>query len=184
MRTLNLCLDLNVWCAAFLADRKGMNGTSSQVLVRYARSGRIGDVPVQLVISWAMLTRLRKVLEVDWGLSRETVDPVIEAIAGYAHMGAAGLAPHVILGGTGLMPIRDTEDGHVLDTAIAGKAHLLVTANFDDFIFAKSSILEPSKVGIVTTANAKLVIAHPYRAVSWLQQNIFPDVEAVTRLKS
>ena len=129
-----------------------------------------------------MLTRLRKVLEVDWGVSRETVDPVIETIAGYAHMGASGISPHIVLGGTGLMPIRDEEDGHVLDTAIAGQAHLLVTANFDDFISAKSKILEPRKVGIVTTANATLVVAHPYRAVSWLQQNMFPDAETVSRL--
>jgi predicted nucleic acid-binding protein len=180
--TLNLCLDLNVWCAAFLADRKGMDGTASQTLVRMTRAGQIGDMPVQLVISWGMLTRLRKVLEGDWGISRTTVDPVIETIAGYARMGAAGMAPHLILGGTGLMPIRDQEDAHVLDTAVAGQAHLLVTANFDDFIATKSRVLEAGKVGIVETATAKLVVAHPFRSVAWLRQGFFPDVETVERL--
>lgn len=180
--TLNLCLDLNVWCAAFLADRKGMEGTASQTLVRMARAGRVGDMAIQLVISWGMLTRLRKVLEVDWGVSRRAADPVIETIAFYARMGAAGMAPHLTLGGTGLMPIRDREDAHVLDTAVAGQAHLLVTANFDDFLAAKSRVLEAGKVGIFETSTARLVVAHPFRAAAWLRQGIFPDAETVERL--
>ena len=44
-------------------------------------------------------------------------------------MGYAGTAPYIVLGGTGLMPMRDQEDAHVLDTAVAGQAHLLVTAH-------------------------------------------------------
>lgn len=179
---LNLCLDLNVWCAAFLADRKGLEGAATQTLVRMARAGQVGEMPVQLIISWGMLTRLRKVMEVDWGISRTTVDPVIEAIAGYARTGAAGTAPHLTLGGTGLMPIRDPEDAHVLDTALAAQTHLLVTANFDDFVAAKSSILEVGKVGIVETANAKLVVAHPFRAAAWLRQGIFPEAQMIERL--
>jgi hypothetical protein len=179
---LNLCLDLNIWCAAFLADRKGSKGTASQTLVQIARSGRAGTMPVQLVISWGMLTRLRTVLEVDWKVARGTVDLVIEAIAGYARLGAAGTAPHLTLGGTGLIPIRDAEDAHVLDTALAGQAHLLVTANFDDFITARSRILEAGKVGIVETATARLVVAHPYRAVAWLRHNIFPEADMVAGL--
>jgi hypothetical protein len=77
---LNLCLNLNIWCAAFLADRKGSKGTASQTLVQIARSGRAGTMPVQLVISWGMLTRLRKVLEVDWKVARGTVDLVIAVL--------------------------------------------------------------------------------------------------------
>lgn len=178
-RPLNLCLDLNVWCAAFLADKKGARNTASQTLVAAARSGRAGSVPVQLVVSWGMLTRLRKVFEVDWGVSRPTVDAVIEAIAGYARLGPAGTAPHLTLGGVGLMPIRDTEDAHVLDTALAARADLLVTANFDDFITAKSRIIEPGRVGIVESATAKLVVAHPYQAVTWLREGVFPDAVRV-----
>ncbi|MEO5336102.1 MAG: PIN domain-containing protein [Magnetospirillum sp. WYHS-4] len=180
--TLNLCLDLNVWCAAFLADRKGLDGTATQTLVRMVRTGQVGEMPVQLIISWGMLTRLRKVMEVDWGISRATVDPVIEAIAGYARTGAAGTAPYLTLGGTGLMPIRDPEDAHVLDTALAGRSHLLVTANFDDFVTAKGRVLESGKIAIVETAAAKLVVAHPFRAVAWLRQGIFPEAEMVERL--
>lgn len=176
--TLKLCLDLNIWCAAFLAGRKGLEGTATQTLVRMVRAGQASDIPVQLIISWGMLSRLRKVLEVDWGVSRGTVDPVIEAIIGYARMGAAGTAPLLTLGGTGLMPMRDSEDAHVLDTALAGRAHLLVTADFDDFMVSNSRILEPGKVGIVEAAITSVVVAHPFRAVSWLRQGIFPELDA------
>jgi hypothetical protein len=175
--TLNLCLDLNIWCAAFLADRKRKAGTAAQTLVGIARAGHVGIIPVQLIISWGMLTRLRKVFEIDWLISRPTVDPIIEAIAGYA-----GTGPYLTLGGTGLMPLRDQEDAHVLDTAIASQARLVVTANFDDFVMAKSRVLVPGQVAIAETATAKLVLAHPYPSLGWLRQGIFPDVETVERL--
>ena len=106
---LNLCLDLNIWCAAFLADRKGARNTASQTLVDMVRSGQAADLPLQLIVSWGMLTRLRKVFEVDWGVPRPTVDLLVETIAGYARLGPAGTASHLTLGGTGLMPMRDEE---------------------------------------------------------------------------
>lgn len=176
---LNLCLDLNVWCAAFLADRKSMVGTASQSLIAVVRRGHSGTVPVQLVVSWGMLTRLRKVFEVDWGVSRQTVDTVIEAIAGYACLGPLGTAPHLTLGGTGLMPMRDEEDAHVAETALAGGSHLLVTANFDDFIGNKGRVLEDGKIAVIATATARLVVAHPYRAAAWMREGLFPDAEMV-----
>lgn len=86
-RTLNLCLDLNIFCAAFLADRRGGAGTASQTLVQTVRAGWAGSIPIQLIISWGMLTRLRKVFEVDWGVTRATTDLVIETIAAYARLG-------------------------------------------------------------------------------------------------
>ncbi|MFD2234996.1 PIN domain-containing protein [Phaeospirillum tilakii] len=178
---LNLCFDLNVWCAAFLADRKGMSGTASQTLIEVARRGHSGHFPVQLVVSWGMLTRLRKVFEVDWGISRQTVDPVIETIAGYARLGPLATAPHLTRGGTGLMPMRDEEDAHVVETALAGGSHLLATANFDDFIGSKSRVLEEGKIAVVGTAAARLVVAHPYRAAAWMREGLFPDAETVER---
>jgi hypothetical protein len=38
-RMLRLCLDLNIWVAALLADRKGRTNTGSQYLVEIVRSG-------------------------------------------------------------------------------------------------------------------------------------------------
>lgn len=183
-RTLNLCLDLNIFCAAFLADRRGVAGTASQTLVQAARAGRAGSIPIQLIISWGMLTRLRKVFEVDWIVSRATTDLVIETIAAYARLGAAGTAPSLTLGGTGLMPMRNQEDAHVLETALAGHAHLLVTGNFDDFVMARSRIIEPKRIAIVGTAAAELVVAHPFVAVRWLREGSFPDAATVARTYS
>jgi|GEM_PF-1118101 len=181
-RTLNLCLDLNIFCAAFLADRRGASGTASQTLVQAVRVGQAGSIPVQLIISWGMLTRLRKVFEVDWNITRATTDLVIETIAAYTRLGAAGTAPSLTLGGTGLMPMRNQEDAHVLETALAGQAHLLVTGNFDDFVMTRTRILEPKRIAIIRTAAAELIVAHPFVAVRWLRQGLFPDAETVARI--
>jgi predicted nucleic acid-binding protein len=43
------------------------------------------------------------------------------------------------LGGTGVIALRDVEDLHVLEIAIAGKADFLVTANFKDFTLRDTS---------------------------------------------
>lgn len=171
---LNVCLDLNVWCAAFLADQRGMSNTACQSLVRAARLGRAGDIPVQMIISWGMLTRLRKVMEIDWALPRDTVDPMIEVIAGYARLGAHGWGPHLTLGGMGVWPLRDEEDAHVLETALAGRADILVTANFDDFLTTKAQVLEPGKVALVETVTRKLLVVHPYRAAEYLRNGGLP----------
>ena len=69
--TLNLCLDLNIWCAAFLADQKKMEGTATQTLVRMARAGRVGDMPVQLVISWIVMRVLEALSEREAQVNRE-----------------------------------------------------------------------------------------------------------------
>ena len=64
--------------------------------------------------------------------------------------------------------MRDLKDAHVLDTAFAAKTDLLVTANFDDFIMAKTRVVEDGKVAVVETASGRLVLAHPFKAAGWL----------------
>ncbi|WP_254172879.1 PIN domain-containing protein [Planktothrix pseudagardhii] len=59
---LRLCLDLNIWCAALLADRKGKQDTACQSLVKIVREGTCTLGSVQLIISWGMLNRLSSVL--------------------------------------------------------------------------------------------------------------------------
>jgi predicted nucleic acid-binding protein len=56
-----------------------------------------------------------------------------------------GASPQLSLGGTGVIPIRDTEDAHVLETAIAGKADVLITANFKDFISKDTEVVIPGR---------------------------------------
>ncbi|MGH7719806.1 MAG: PIN domain-containing protein [Gemmatimonadaceae bacterium] len=166
---IRVCLDLNVWCAELLATRKGLADTACQLLVVVARRGACSLGPTQLVVSWGMLTRVRKVLETDWRVPRTVVDPYLAAIVGYARLGPARTAPLVPLGGTGVMPIRDPEDAHVLDTAIAGSADFLVTANFDDFLTYRSRELSPKRIAVLPHPAGQLVVAHPFQMAEWVR---------------
>ena len=60
---------------------------------------------------------LRSVTIEHLGLPLETADTYVSAIEEYAKLGA-----QLTLGGTGVIALRDVEDLHVLETAIAGKA--------------------------------------------------------------
>jgi predicted nucleic acid-binding protein len=165
---LRICLDLNVWCATFLGDKAGRSGTASQRLVTAVRRGSSSVGPMQLVISWGMLGRLRKVLETDWGIGREIVDPFLDAIVAIARSGPAGTPPYPVLGGVGVMPLRDAEDAHVLETAIAGQAGILATANFDDFLVPRVRIVMPRLLARHRWPGGEIVIAHPSIVAGWL----------------
>ena len=143
-----LCLDLNVWYAAYRADSLGHEGTAAQTLVRVARLGHCALGPTQIVISWGMLDRLRTALEENLRPAPAELDAQIDNIVMFARPGAAGHAPFILLGGTGLMPLRDAEDAHVLDTAVAGDAHVLATFNFKDFVSYRTRIVEPGRIAV------------------------------------
>ncbi len=172
---LRVCLDLNIWCAALLADGKGRENTASQSLVAMIRQGACLSRPVQLVISWGMLNRLRKVLTQDLKVSAHTADFYLSTIAAYAHLGALGASPQLTLGGTGVIPLRDTEDAHVLETAIAGKADFLITANFKDFITKNTAVVNPDRHAIHHSPDCTVHIVHPYLMMDWLRSGKIPD---------
>ena len=178
---LRVCLDLNIWCAALLADRKGRQNTASQGLVAMVRQGSCLSLPVQLVISWGMLNRLLKVLVQDLKVSTQTADLYISTIAAYAHLGAIGASPQLTLGGTGVIPIRDTEDAHVLETAIAGKANILVTANFKDFIFKDTQVVIPDRHAVYRRPDDHAFqIVHPYLMMDWLRSGQIPSISSAS----
>jgi predicted nucleic acid-binding protein len=173
--TLRVCLDLNIWCAALLSDSKDRENTASQSLVAMIRQGTCLSQPVQLVISWGMLDRLRKVLTQDLKVSAQTADAYLSAIAAYAHLGALGASPQLTLGGTGVIPLRDTEDGHVLETAIAGRTDFLITANFKDFITKNTAVVNPDRYAIHRSPDSIVHIVHPYLMMEWLRTSTIPD---------
>ena len=80
-----------------------------------------------------MLDRFAPVLRRDFSVEAGTARDLVAAIGAIATAGPAGEDPHIVLGGTGVLPVRDTEDRGVLETAIAGEAQLLATANLGDF---------------------------------------------------
>jgi len=175
-KNLRLCLDLNIWCAALLADFKGRQDTSCQTLIRIVQFGTCQLGSVQLIISWGMLNRLRLVLERDLGVASSAADLYIEAIRGYAQLGAIGLSPQLTLGGTGIIALRDAEDAHVLETAFAGRANVLVTANFRDFRSKDTWILIPERHGIYLAPSHNFHIVHPYLMMEWLKSGQIPPI--------
>jgi predicted nucleic acid-binding protein len=170
-KKLCLCLDLNIWCAALLSEKKGRSGTSSQRLVEIVREGKSSLGEVQLIISWGMLNRLSKVLEKDLGVSYDATMMYINTIRGYAKLRVS-----LTLGGTRVTPIKDTEDAHVLETAIAGLANALVTANFKDFLCNDTQLIIPQRHAIHIAPNHRFHIVHPYLMMDWLHQGQMPEL--------
>ena len=164
--TLRLCLDLNIWCAALLADKKNRQDTASQILVQIVRERECNWGRVELVISWGMLNQLEKVLVKDLQVSTLTAQMYLRSIESYTSP-----SPQLTLGGTGVIPLHDTEDAHVLETAIAGKAQTLVTANFKDFIDKNVEIVTENRHGVYRGADFRCHIVHPYLMVHWLNNS-------------
>jgi predicted nucleic acid-binding protein len=169
---LRLCLDLNIWVAALLADRKGRTNTGSQYLVEIVRSGSSPVCAVNLIISLGMLDELKSVIVEHLGLNIETADAYVSAIEEYAKLGA-----QLTLGGTGVIGLRDLEDAHVLETAIAGKADFLVTANFKDFIVDRDTKIEILDRHAIYYSSAHILqIVHPNLMLEWIRLGDLPKI--------
>jgi predicted nucleic acid-binding protein len=166
---LRLCIDLNVWCAAFLSENAGRSNTASQLLATTAARGSAALGPVQLVISWAMLTRLEKVLVSNLGIATTDARAYVEHIARIATAAPGGSAPYLVLGGTGLVPLHDEEDAGVLETALAGRADVIATANFTDFLNYRTEVVKPGRIAIHRTTEHEVIIAHLAEAAAWIR---------------
>lgn len=160
---MRVCLDLNVWIADLLATRAGRTGTAAQTVAAAAR-GRIEGRALQLVISWGMLQRLEQVLRRDFAFDGRSAADLIDAIAGYARAG-----PALSLGGVGVLPIHDAEDRHVLETAWAGGAQALVTADIGGFLTADADILVAGRLACLRRGGARLVLIHPFSFAAWVR---------------
>jgi hypothetical protein len=158
-----ICLDLNVWCAAFIARRMGRRDTAALGLVDAVRSGQSPRGPVSLIMSWGMLERLKTVLARDLGFSDRDAARAVDLIASYAREG-----PSLTLGGLGVLPLHDLEDRHVLETAWAGQADLLVTANLPDFIQPGDQEISEMRRYQLRRGARQMILAHPYDAVRWM----------------
>jgi predicted nucleic acid-binding protein len=105
-------------------------------------------------------------------LSIEIADAYVSAIEEYAKLGA-----QLTLGGTGVIGLRDIEDAHVLETAIAGRADFLVTANFKDFIVDGDTKIEiRDRHAIYYSSAHSLQIVHPYLMLEWIRRGYLPKI--------
>ena len=173
---LRLCLDLNVWVADFLGTRRGRRGGSSPWLADAVRAGTCQAGPLQLVVSLGMLDRLALVLMREFQVDADAAETLVRAIGGVASFGPASDHPHVLIGG-GVYPLRDEEDRHVLEVAVAGAADLLVTANMADFETPDViKVGDGSRIRLYPRPEqALLVIAHPDQARDWLRAGVLPS---------
>jgi predicted nucleic acid-binding protein len=95
----------------------------------------------------------------------------VDVIRSYAQ-----IQPQLILGGTGVIPIDDIEDQHVLEAALAGRANVLVTANFKDFLNKDIEIIIPERHSIYHSPIHEFHIVHPYLMINWLNQGNIPKI--------
>jgi predicted nucleic acid-binding protein len=168
-RVWRVCIDLNVLCAAILADARGRAGTAAQTVLDAVRRGDSALGEMQLVISWPMLNTLRRVLHSRFPLSPEAVEAAVSAIAHLSRMGPHADGPHILLGG-GLQPLSDVEDGHVMEVALAGSADLLVTSNFGDFVSYRTDERVPGRIALYSTAAARVTVVHTFVAAEWFRE--------------
>ncbi len=188
---LRIVLDVNIWVANTLAAARGRDGTSCQMLVERAITGQCRLGPLVSIISLPMLDTLQAVLQREIGMSAE----LAEAARNVAEdAGAPPLPPVLVLGG-GVLPMADTEDLGVLDTALAAGAGLLVTANMKDFTPGPRSDIDATVIrsrkgvaDIVLMRHAKapdgLVITTPFAAKAWLIDGYSPPPGILDRLKA
>ena len=174
-RLLRLCLDLNIWVADFLSTRRLLRRGSSPWLTDVVRKATCPAGPVQLVISLGMLERLAIVLTRNFAVSVPTAEALVRAIGSIAEFGPAGDFPYVVLGPS-TYPIRDDEDRHVLEVAVAGCADVLATANLRDFDMDDiEKVGDGSSIRLFSPrGRAALVIAHPDQVCDWLRQGVTP----------
>ena len=161
---MRLCLDLNVWCGAFIARRLGRSDTATIALAELVRLGQSPRGPLSLVVSWGMLERLSAVLVRDLGFATADAARLAELIASYAKDG-----PSLTLGGLGVIPVHDVEDRHVLETAWAGRADVFATANLRDFLGEESGIVRAGRVYRLRRGDRTMVMAHPFDVLHWLR---------------
>jgi predicted nucleic acid-binding protein len=166
---LRVCLDLNVWCAPLLSEKEGRSNTASQLLASAAAAGFCALRPTQLVISWGMLGRMEQVLVTKLRVPASDARWFIEQIARSATAAPAGHAPYLVLGGTAVVPLHDEEDAGVLETALAGRAEILVTGNMADFVNYRTEVLKPGLIALHRAPEHEVVIAHPAEVAAWIR---------------
>ncbi len=191
---IRLCVDLNVWVRHLLAVRKraAHPEAAHAIIVDAAKTGRCGAGPVQLIVSHTMLSRLEDAL-VRLQFQPGDASAFCSLIGAFARCGPYGFAPHLVLGGgtspsaesrmpvynaydpASVPPRADDEDGRVLDTAVAGRAHILATYNFADFQTPGTEVLEPGRLQTYRTAQHSVLIAEAHSAADILRTGRFPS---------
>jgi hypothetical protein len=183
---LRVVLDVNFYVRLAKAKLQQRTGTSAQRIFSALETGRVCGRPVQIVASHKMMDTLSDVLQ-RLSVPAEVADDFGRAIIDAMKAGPEELDPHVILGGTPDLRLQDAEDGGVLATAFAGRAHVLVTDNLADFMPGGCEVFETTKLKFqdgsrrVLTCQIirwpddhEVVVAHPVDFADWIGNQFDP----------
>ena len=197
-RVIRLTPDLNILVADLLSRRRGLRPGAATMIVDAVRDGVCPAGPVQLVISVPMIEAFANVLQRRLGYARTVAEERAWLLADYALAGPLRDRPHVPVG-SGFIPFetegqlrqsiearsrssdtaklfhRVQDERYVLETALAGRADILVTADLDDVMRGPVIRLERSDVALFPCAAMTLVVARPSFAAHWLRQGVVPD---------
>jgi len=137
-----------------------------------------------------MLARLEDVL-VRLSFQPGDASAFCSLMGAFARRGPSGIPPHMVLGGGTsptaesrmltynpydpkvVPPRADDEDGRVLDTAVAGQAHIIATFNFADFRSPNSQVLEAGRAQLYQAAHHNVLILHANKAAECLASGDF-----------
>jgi hypothetical protein len=123
-----------------------------------------------------MLERLSSVLIEQLRVPESVTKPYIQAIEEYAELGSFG-GTQLTLGGTGVIALRDVEDRHVLETALAGHASALVTKNFRDFVSSDTKIIRSDFHLIYVAPYRSFHIVDPSLMMNWIRCGQIPETD-------
>lgn len=198
VRVIRLTLDINVLVADLLSRRRNLRPGAATMIADAVRDGACPAGPVQLVISLPMIEAYANVLERRLGYARTAAEERAWLLAEYALAGPLRDQPYLPVG-AGFGPFETEEqlrqsiearqrpsetaklfhevqdDRYVLETALAGRADILVTADLDDFIRGPAIRLQRPDVAPFPLGDATLVVAKPSFAAHWLRQGVVPD---------
>jgi hypothetical protein len=201
-RTIRLALDINVFIADILSTGQGRRNAAATLLVEAVRSGICPAGPVQLVTSLPVIENYANVLHRRLGYDAAAADDRAWILQQYALEGPFTEQPYLIVG-SGYIPFETEEqlrqsianhvgraeadklfhevqdDRYVLETALAGRADILVTADVAGFAKGPAIRFQRNDVVLVPFADRTLVIAAPRFVTYWLWQGIVPDADFI-----
>jgi hypothetical protein len=188
---LRVVLDVNIFVRLVKAKREHRTGTAAQRIFSALETGQMCGRPAQIVASHRMIDTLSDVLHRLSVPARQAEDfsrAVIDAIKA----GPEELDPHLILGGTPDLTLKDAEDGGVLATAFGARAHVLVTDNLIDFMPQGCETYETTKIRLTDGSERSLtcqilgrpdgheiVVAHPIDFAEWIVELFDPTPKNV-----
>jgi hypothetical protein len=187
---LRLCLDPHILFSYVKSTRRGARrplgpgsvwSSAGRHLMNLVLSGGDEAMMVQLIISLDQLHEVASSLEKYADFSPAETGYITEGFVKMAKLGPLFENPHMILGGTGILPVPEKPQ-RSLETALAGRAHVLATEAIDQHLTKDAEVLEEGEVAIHDGPHRSVVIATPQKVAGWLRQGIFPDPETIRDL--